>query len=85
MNEAANIIDPSKNYWMFYSASALLNHDHEREFGSVITEAKNKLIVVDDEIIGEHVYLIPKANVDQFRTEQVYFNIPKSSLEEFEI
>jgi hypothetical protein len=84
MSETVNIGDPSRNYCMFFNASALLNHEQEREFGTVIAEAKNKLIVVDDEIKREHVYLIPKTKVDHHGDKQVYFNIPENSLIEFE-
>ena len=70
---------------MFYSAPALLNHNREREFGTVIAEAKNNLIVVDDEIIREHIYLIPKTKVDHYGDQQMYFDIPEISLKDFEI
>jgi hypothetical protein len=73
------------NYYTFYSAPALLNHGRNKEFGTVIAEAKNKLIIVDDEIIREHIYLIPKTKVDHYNYKQVYFNVPESSLKEFEI
>jgi hypothetical protein len=85
MKETVHIGDPSGNYCMFYSASALVNHERERGFGTVIAEAKNKLIVVDDEIIREHVYLIPKTKVDHYGDRQMYFDIPESSLKDFEI
>ncbi len=85
MSETINIGAPSGNYCMFYSASALLNHELEREFGIVIAEAKNKLIVVDDEIIRKHVYLIPKTKLDHYGDQQMYFDIPESSLKHFEI
>ena len=85
MNETVNIGDRSGNYCMFYSSSALVNHDREREFGTVIAEAKNNLIVVDDEIIREHVYLIPKIKVDHYGDQQMYFDIPEISLKDFEI
>lgn len=76
---------PGKSY-MFYSAPALLlNHDRDREFGTVIAEAKNKLIIVDDEMIREHVYIIPKTKVDHCSLNQVYFKIPENSLKDFEI
>jgi hypothetical protein len=55
------------------------------EFGTVIAEAKNKLIVVDDEFEREHVYLIPRTKVDHYSHKQVYFNISENSLREFEI
>jgi hypothetical protein len=80
-----NIGDSSENYCMFYRAPALLNHNSEKEFGTVIAETKNKLIIVDDEIIREHIYLIPKTKVDHYSHMQVYFDVPKSSLKEFEI
>jgi hypothetical protein len=77
--------DPSENCCMFFSAQALLNHNREREIGTVIAEAKNRLIIVDDEIIREHVYLIPKTKVDHCNDRQVYFNISENSLKEFEM
>jgi hypothetical protein len=84
--EIINIGDRLGKYYMFYNAPALLsNHNRDREFGTVIAEAKTKLIVVDDEIIREHVYLIPKTKVDHCSEKQVYFNIPENSLNEFEI
>ncbi len=83
--EPVNIGDSLENYYSFYSAPALLNHSSEREFGTVIAEANNKLIIVDDEIIREHVYLIPKTKVDHYSDKQLYFDIPESSLKEFEL
>ena len=85
MSETVNIGYPSGNCCMFYSAQALMNHNREREFGTVIAESKNKLIVVDYEIIREHVYLIPKTKVDHYSHKQVVFNVPEKSLKEFEI
>ena len=85
MNESVHIDDRSGNFCMFYSTPALLNHDREREFGTVIAEAKNQLIVVDDEIIREHVYSIPKRKVDHYGDQHMYFDIPESSLKDFEI
>ena len=43
--------DSLGNYCMFYNTPALLNDDREREFGTVIAESRNKLIIVDDEIL----------------------------------
>jgi hypothetical protein len=72
------------NYYMFYNSSALLS-DKDKEFGTVIVESKNRLIVVDDEIKRDHVYLIPKAKIDYHSDKQLYFNIPESSLKDFEL
>ena len=77
------------NYYAFFRASAVISHNGERErerkIGIVIAESRSKLIVVDDEIKREHLYLIPKTNVDHYGSKQVYFNIPESSLEKFEM
>jgi hypothetical protein len=78
-------IDSLGNDYMFYGVPALFNHNRDHEFGTVIAESKNKLIIVDDKIIREHVYLIPKTKVDHFSHKQVYFNVPEKSLKEFEI
>jgi hypothetical protein len=51
----------------------------------VIAEYKSKLIIVDDEIKREHVYLIPRTKADHFRDKQVYINILESSLKDFEM
>jgi hypothetical protein len=77
--------DSLGNYCMFYNTPALLNDDRERELGTVIAESRNKLIIVDDEIIREHVYLVSKTKVDRYSDDQVYFNVPESSLKEFEM
>jgi hypothetical protein len=73
------------NYCMFYRAPALLNHNSDEQFGTVIAEAKNRLIIVDDEIDRKHVYLIPKTEVDHYSNDQIYFNIAENSLKDFEM
>jgi hypothetical protein len=75
--------DSLENHCMFYSAPA---HNRQREFGTVIAESKNKLIIVDDENNREHVYSIPKSRVDHhYGDQQMHFNIPECSLKDFEI
>jgi hypothetical protein len=74
-----------KNYYTFYSSPALLNHSKDKQFGTVIAESKNKLIIVDDEIKREHVYLVPKTKVDHYGDQQMYFDITENSLKDFEI
>ena len=66
----------------FYRASAVLR---DREIGSVIAESKNKLIIVDDEVKKEHVYLIPRTKVDHYGDSHVYFNITEESMKRFEM
>jgi hypothetical protein len=81
-SDSASFGDSSGNYCMFYRAPAL---NHNREFGTVIAEAKNRLIIVDDEINREHVYLIPKTEVDHYSYNQIYFDVPETSLKDFEM
>jgi hypothetical protein len=77
--------DLSGNYCVFYRAQALLNHNTEKEFGTVIAQSKNRLIIVDDEISRKHVYLIPKKRVERYSSKQIYFNITENSLKDFEL
>ena len=79
-----NIGDPLRNY-AFYSVPAVLSYNKDREFGTVIAESKNKLIVINDENIREHEYLIPKTKVHHCGDNQVRFNISQNTLKEFEI
>ncbi len=72
-------------YYMFYSVPALFSHNRDHGFGTVIAESKNKLIIVDNESNREHVYSIPKSRVDHYGDQRMYFNVPESSLKEFEI
>jgi hypothetical protein len=85
MSETVIIGYPTGNCCRFYSAQAILNYDKEKEFGTVIAESKNKIIIVDDEFKRGHVYLIPKTKVDHFRGNRIYINIPEISLKEFEM
>jgi hypothetical protein len=84
-SDPAGFGDLGGNYCMFYSAPALLNQNTEKEFGTVIAEAKNRLIIVDDEINRKHVYLIPKTEVDHYNNDLIYFNIAENSLKNFEM
>jgi hypothetical protein len=85
ISETVNIGDLRGNEYAFHNASALLNQNRKKEFGTVIAESSKKLIVVDDEIIREHVYLIPKTKVDHYGYNQVYFNTTENSLKVFEL
>ena len=81
----SRISDSLGDCYAFYRASAVLSHN-KHEFGTVIAESKNKLIIVDNEISREHVYLIPKSRIDRYGGDkQLYINIPANSLKEFEM
>lgn len=78
-------IDDSLENYTFYSSSAFLTHNKDREFGTVIAESKNRLIIVDDEIKKAHVYLIPKKSIDYYGDKRVNIDISEESLKEFEM
>ena len=85
-NSKAKNIDVSLgSYYASHRASAILSRDKDREFGKVIAEYENRLIIVDDVIKREHVYFIPKIRIDHYGDKRVYVNISEESLKEFEM
>jgi hypothetical protein len=83
-SETEHNVSLAGNYYKFYSMPALLNHKKDREIGTVMAESKAKLIIVDDEITREHVYLIPKTKVDRYGDKKVYLDVSENSLKQFE-
>jgi hypothetical protein len=78
-----NIDESQGRYYAFYSVPAILSHDKEREIGTA--ESKDRLIIVDDEIKREHVYIIPQTKVEHHGDKQVYIGIHKDSLKDFQM
>ena len=78
-------IGDSLGNYTFYSASAFLSRNKDREIGTVIAESKNRLIIVDDVFKKAHVYLIPKKSIDYYGDKRVDINISENSLKEFEM
>ena len=76
-------------YYASHRASAIINYNEVtsqgKEIGRVFAEYKDKLVIIDGENKKEHVYLIPKAKVDHYGNNQVYFNIPENAINEFEV
>ena len=73
-------------------ASAIINYNEDdksilqdREIGRVFAEYKDNLVVIDGENKKEHEYLIPKTKVHHYGDNQVYFNISRNTLKDFEI
>ena len=77
-SEADNV-----NYYSSQRAPAIINHT--LTIGGVFAEYKDNLVIIDGENKKEHEYLIPKSRVDRYGDREVYLNISKSSLKEFEI
>ena len=78
--------DSLEEYHASHRSPAIVNHNgNDREIGRVFAEYKDKLVVIDGENKKEHEYLIPKTKINRYGDNQVYFDIPKKSLNEFEI
>ncbi len=73
------------SYYAFHRASAILSQNKDREIGKVFAEYKDKLIVIDGEIKKEHIYSIPKTEVNHYGDKRVYLNVSENSLKKFEI
>jgi hypothetical protein len=84
-SKAKNIKVSLGSYYASRRASAILSRDKDREIGKVIAEYKDKLIILDGEFKRDHVYFIPKTKVDRYGDQQFYFDIPESSLKDFEM
>ncbi len=84
-SEIEHSVNLSGTYYKFYSALALLNHNKNRKIGTVIAESKAKLIIVDNMIKREHVYLIPKTKVDHYNDKRMYFDLSENSLRDYEM
>jgi len=84
-SEIEHSVNLSGNYYKFYSVLALLNHNKNRKIGTVIAESKDKLIIVDNMIKREHVYLIPKTKVDHYNDKRMYFDLSENSLRDYEM
>ena len=73
------------SYYVFHRASAVLSQSKDKEIGKLFAESKDKILVVDNEIKKEHIYSIPKTEMDHYNNDIVYLNISENSLKEFEI
>jgi hypothetical protein len=78
--------DSLEEYHASHRSPAIVNHNgNDREIGRVFAEYKDKLVIIDGENKKEHEYLIPKTKINRYGDNQVYFDITKNSLNEFEI
>ena len=84
--------DSLGNYYASNRAYAIMNCNEDnkgiiqdRRIGRIFAEYKDNLVIIDGELKKEHEYLIPKSKVHRYGDKEVYLNISKSSLKEFEI
>jgi hypothetical protein len=82
-SEADIVNDSLEEYYAFHRAPAVINN--RLTIGRVFAAYKDNLVIIDGELKKEHEYLIPKSKVDHYGDTEVYLNILKSSLKEYEI
>jgi hypothetical protein len=78
--------DSLEAYHASHRSPAIVNcNGNDMEIGRVFAEYKDNLVIIDGENKKEHEYLIPKTKIDRYGDNQVYFDIPRNSLNEFEV
>jgi len=53
--------------------------------GNVIAEYKDKLVIVEGETVKFHEYIVPKSTVDHYDGKNLYLNISRDTLLEFDV
>jgi hypothetical protein len=61
------------------------NITQNQKIGRVFAEYEDNLVMTGGENMKEHGYLVPKTKIDRLGDNEIYFNISKISLKEFEI
>ena len=57
----------------------------QKACGNVIAEYKDKLVIIEGAIVKSHEYIVPKSTVDHYDENNVYLNISRHALLEFDI
>ena len=57
----------------------------QKSCGNVIAEYKDKIVIIEGVNIKSHEYIIPKSIVDHYDEKNVYLNIPRDTLLEFDV
>jgi hypothetical protein len=91
-NKSKSINSSLGNHYASTRAAAFMKYDNdnksviqEREIGKVFAEYRDNLVIIDGENKKEHEYLIPNTKVHHYGDNQVYFNISRNTLKDFEI
>ena len=57
----------------------------QKACGNVIAEYKDKLVIIEGESIISHEYIIPKSIVDHYDGKNLFLNISRDALLEFNV
>ncbi len=57
----------------------------QKACGNVIAEYKDKLVIIEGESIKSHEYIIPKSTVDHYDGKNLFLNITRDALLEFNV
>lgn len=57
----------------------------QKSCGNVIAEYKDKIVIIEGVNIKSHEYIIPKSIVDHYDEKNVYLNITRNTLLEFDV
>ena len=57
----------------------------QKSCGNIIAEYKDNLIIIEGSVIKSHEYIIPKSIVDYYDDKNIYLNISRDALLEFDV
>ena len=57
----------------------------QKPCGNVIAEYKDKLVIIEGASIKSHEYIVPKSTVDHYDGKNLYLNISRDTLLEFDV
>jgi hypothetical protein len=57
----------------------------QKACGNVIAEYNDKLVIIEGESIKSHEYIIPKSTVDHYDGKNLFLNISRDALLEFNV
>ena len=57
----------------------------QKACGNVIAEYKDKLVIIEGGSIKSHEYIVPKSTVDHYDGKNLYLNISRDALLEFDV
>lgn len=72
--------------WSYLTASKKeVKDSNQKACGNVIAEYKDKIVIIEGVNIKSHEYIVPKSTVDRYDERNVYLNIPRKTLLEFDV
>ena len=58
---------------------------NQKACGNVIAEYKDKLVIIEGGNIKSHEFIVPKSTVDYYDGKNIYLNISRDALLEFDV